>query len=439
MVAIEFWGGLGVIGGSKIMIEDGGHRVLLDIGLDIPSGRDPFRLPVRVRPGRELADRLRMNTAPRIPGLFDPAALDPAVGGAGGPGWAGPGSRLAEALGDPAGETAVFVSHPHIDHVGLAGFLREDVAVHAHTDAVDLLQALGATGQGLTHGDPAWRRLTDGQRTQAGPMEVECVEVDHDVPGASGYLVRTSAGTLAFTGDIRFHGHHPERAWDFVDRAAECEVLATEGTTLGWDPRGGTRDENDVQRDFTAALERTPGLVLLSVYARDLERVRAFIGIAEAAGRRIVWPAPTAAFLKLLGVEGVLSPAETPWADVHAAPSAYVVVPDPDDLPSLLDLPVGEGCPDSVFVHANGEPLGPFEPRWEPFTDWLSALGIPLRQIGCSGHASQDHLHTMLERMRPRTVFPIHTTAPFRLHPPSGTGRVVAEYATRYDFAGRAL
>lgn len=433
MVAIEFWGGLGVIGGSKIMIEDGGHRVLLDIGLDIPSGRDPFRLPVRLRPGRELADRLRMNAAPRIPGLFDPETLLNRAAPS------GPSARRLGELAEPAGETAVFVSHPHIDHVGLAGFLRQDVAVHAHTDAVDLLEALSATGQGLTHGDPAWRRLTDGQRTQVGPMEVECVAVDHDVPGASGYLVRTSAGTLAFTGDIRFHGHHPERAWEFVDRAAGCEVLATEGTTLGWDMRDGVRDEGDVQRDFTAILEATPGLVLLSLYPRDLDRVRAFLGIAAAAGRRVVWPGPTAAFLRLLGVEDVLAADEVPWEDVHAAPAEYVVLPDPDDLPSLLDLPVGEGCPASVFVHANGEPLGPFEPRWEPFTDWLSALGIQLRQIGCSGHASQDHLHTMLERMRPHTVFPIHTTAPSRLHPPTGTSRVVARYATRYDFAGGAL
>ena len=419
MVTIKFWGGLGVIGGSKIMVEDGGHRVLLDIGLDIPSGRDPFRLPVRTRPGRELADRLRLNTAPHIPGLFDPAALDP-----------------GSPLGEPTGETAVFVSHPHIDHCGLAGFVRDDVPVHAHTDAVDLLEALDATGSGLAGGDPDWRRLTDGQRTEVGPMQVECVAVDHDVPGASGYLVRTSAGTLAFTGDIRFHGRHPERAWDFVDRAADCDVLATEGTTLGWDMSGPLRDESDVERDFTAALERTPGLVLLSAYPRDRDRVRAFTGIAEAAGRSIVWTAPAAAFLRLIGVDGVLSAAEVPLSDIRTAPGRYVVVPDPDDLPSLLDLPVGEGYPAAVFVHANGEPLGPFEPRWEPFTDWLKALDIPLRQIGCSGHASQDHLHRMLERMRPRVVFPIHTTAPTRLHPPLGITRVVAEYASRYDFAG---
>ena len=422
MVAIEFWGGLGVIGGSKIMIEDGGHRVLLDIGQDIPNGANLFRLPVRPRPGRELSDRLRMNAAPHIPGVFDPAVLDP-------------GSPLA----DKVGETAVFVSHPHIDHVGLAGFLREDVPVHAHTDAVDMLEVLSATGQGLTHGDPAWRRLTDGQRTQVGPMEVECIAVDHDVPGASGYLVRTSAGSLAFTGDIRFHGHNPQRSWDFVDRVAGCELLATEGTTLGWDMRGKLRDETDVEHDFGALVGSTPGLVLLSTYPRDLERVRAFTGIAAAGGRVTVWYQQAAELLRRLGVQGVLSAAEVDWSDVRAAPSGYVVAPDPDDLASLLDLPVGEGHPAGVFVHANGEPLGPFEPRWEPFTDWLKALDVPLRQIGCSGHASQDHLHEMLERMRPSAVFPIHTTAPSRLHPPLGTARVVAEYATRYDFAGNPL
>ncbi|MFC1413453.1 MBL fold metallo-hydrolase [Streptacidiphilus sp. N1-12] len=426
MVTIEFWGGLGVIGGSKVMVRDGAHRVLLDIGLDIPSGRDPFRAPVRTRPGRELADRLRLDVAPHIPGLFDPAALDP-------------GSPLAEPVG-AAGDTAVFVSHPHIDHVGLAGFVRADIPVHAHTDAVDLLRALDASGQGLAHGDPHWHRLDDRQRVAVGPMEVECVAVDHDVPGASGYLVHTSDGTLAFTGDIRFHGRHPQRSWGFTDRAADCDVLVTEGTTLGWETRGPLRGEADVERDFAAALERTPGLVLLSMYARDLERVGAFLGLAGAAGRSVVWPAPVAAFLRLAGVGGraeVLSAAEVPLSDVHGAPSRYVVAPDPDDLPSLLDLPVGEGFPASVLVHANGEPLGPFEPRWEPFTDWLAALGVELRQIGCSGHADQDQLHHMLERMRPRVVFPIHTTAPARLHPPLGMSRVLAGYGRRYDFRGR--
>lgn len=296
MATIEFWGGVGVIGGSKILVQQDGYRVLLDIGIDIPSGADLFRRPVRQRPGRELADRLRLGAAPALPGLFSPDALEP-------------GSPLAEQVG----ETAVFVSHPHIDHVGLAGFVRPEVAVHAHTDAVDVLTALAATGQGLTHGEPDWQRLTDGQRVTVGPMEVECVPVDHDVPGASGYLVHTPDGTLVFTGDYRFHGHHPRRSWDFVDRAAGSAVLVTEGTTLGWDnSTGRQRGEGDVARDFARALEETAGLVLLSLYPRDIDRVKDFLGIAEAAGRRIVWTEQIAAFLRLVGVEGVLSPTEVP-------------------------------------------------------------------------------------------------------------------------------
>ncbi len=422
MVSIEFWGGLGVIGGSKIIIREGGHRVMLDIGMDIPSGADLFRLPVRERPGRELSDRLRVGAAPRVPGLYDPAVLE-----------------AGDPLGEPTEPTAVFVSHPHIDHVGLAGYVRPDIPVHAHTDAVDLLEALTASGNGLPGGDPEWHRLTSGQTVAVGPMEVSCVPVDHDVPGASGYLVRTSAGTLAFTGDIRFHGRHPEVSWAFADRARGCDVLVTEGTTLGWDMRPGARGEDEVERDFADTLAGTPGLVLLSLYPRDLERVHGFLAIAEAAGRTVVWPHAAADFLRGLGVPGVVRAGDEAAAGLRAEPGAHVHVHDPADLPGLLDLPVGDDHPDSVFVHANGEPLGPFEPRWAPFTDWLDALGIPLRQIGCSGHAVQDDLHAMVQRIGPRVVFPIHTTAPARLHPPAGTIRVIAEYGARYGMDGAVL
>jgi ribonuclease J len=422
LATIEFWGGLGVIGGSKVAVRDGGHRVLLDIGMDIPSGGDLFRLPVRARPGRELADRLRIGTAPRLPGLYDPAVLDP-----------------GDPLGEPGEPTAVFVSHAHIDHVGMAGFVRPDVPVHAHRETVALLRALDAAGQGLPGGDPEWRPLEPGERTAVGPMEVECVPVDHDVPGASGYLVRTSAGTLAFTGDIRFHGRHPELSWEFAARARHCDVLVTEGTTLGWDPPARQRTEDDVARDFAAALAETPGLVLLSLYPRDIERVRELTALAGEAGRTVLWAERIAAFLRAYGLPDVRSLGEQEAEALAAAPKEFVVVPDPDELPALLDLPLGPGRPESLFVHANGEPLGPFEPRWAPFQDWLRALGVPLRQIGCSGHASQDDLHALVERVRPLVLFPIHTTAPARLHPLLGTRRVIAEYGVGYGMNGNMM
>ena len=425
MTYLEFWGGVGVVGSSKVLIGDGGHRVLLDLGLDIPGKADLFRPPVRPRPGAELSGRLRIGAAAAIPGLYDPAGLVP-------------GDPVCDRLAEPAEPTAVFISHPHIDHVGLTGFVRPEIAVHAAPDAVALLGALAASGDALpgprdfAAPRTAWVPVQAGTKVRVGPMTVERFDVDHDVPGASGYRVTTSDGVVAFTGDIRFHGHHPERSWDFADEMAECDVLITEGTTLSFDQAYPMRTEADVARDYAAALESSRDLMLQAVYPRDLERVRLFTAIAARLGRVIFWPERTAALLRAAGVVA-------PVADLAAIndnPAACVVQFDPDDLPALLDLPLGSG---SAVLHANGEPLGPFDPRWKLFTEWIAHCGLPLRQIGCSGHAYPDHLHDMVHRVRPKIVMPIHTRSPHRLHPVGGPTRVVVGYAQRYDLAGRPL
>ena len=422
--SVEFWGGVGVIGSSKVLIKDGGHRVLLDLGLDIPKDGDLFRVPAAPRPGRELSDRLRVGAAPAIPGLFDPASL---------------------AAGDPLGEsvepTSLFVTHPHIDHVGLVGFVRPEVPVHASPDTIALLAALDKGQEALPGprsftGDGAWRPIPLGEAVRVGPMTVERFDVDHDVPGASGYRVTTSDGVLAFTGDFRFHGHRPELSWGFAEAVAGADVLVTEGTTLSWEEIHPLRTEVHVNRMFEAELAGNPDLVMLAVYPRDFDRVRDFTAIAEAAGRRILWPERTAAFLAAAGFDGVLSVGEIGLAAVHEAPGEYVVQLDAEDIPSLLDVPFG---PRSVFVHANGEPLGPFEPRWQLFVDWLAKLGVPLRRIGCSGHAYQDDLHEFVRVINPKVLIPIHTFSPYRVHPSGSTARLVVDYAQAYDFAGRPL
>jgi len=410
---VEFWGGVGVIGSSKVLIHDGGHRVLLDLGLDIPREGDLFRAPAQLPSEQELRIRLATKTAAAIPGVYDPVSLDA-------------GDRLADA----AGPTAVFISHPHIDHVGLAGFIRPEIALYASPGALDLLRALELAGDKLAGPRPLSTWSAMDAPVRHGPMTIERFDVDHDVPGASGYRVTTSSGVLAFTGDIRFHGHHPDRSWAFTDAISGCDVLVTEGTTLSFDEQYPLRTERDVAGDYATALAGSRDLILQSVYPRDLDRVRALIAVAAAHDRVIAWPAATAAFLRAARVSEAVP---FDLAQVRANPGGFVVQLDPHDLPALLELPFGPG---SAMLHANGEPLGPFDPRWPLYTDWLRYLGLPLRQIGCSGHACQDDLHEMLYRIRPRVVVPIHTRSPYRLHPVGGPYRLVAEYARAYDFNG---
>jgi ribonuclease J len=137
-----------------------------------------------------------------------------------------------------------------------------------------------------------------------------------------------------------------------------------------------------------------------------------------------------------MGLPDQLSHSQVGLAGLRAAPGEYVFQLDADQLTDLLDLPIG---PRTAFLHANGEPLGPFEPRWELFTDWLANRGIEHRRIGNVGHAYQDDTHEFLHRIAPGLVVPIHTFSPYRLHPVGSTRRLVPDYAQAYDFAGRPL
>ncbi|MDA8201426.1 MAG: MBL fold metallo-hydrolase [Chloroflexi bacterium] len=412
-VRLRFLGGVGVIGSTKILLEQDGWRVLLDLGNDIPSSADLLRYPALPRPARGIADRLRLGVAPRIDHLYRVDALE--------------GTDVA---GGADGHTVVFLSHAHIDHVGLAGWVDPAVPVYAAAGTVRVLGALEEAGTGLEGGRQAIRPLEDGETVHVGPFDVTCLAVDHDVPGAAGFLVTTADGTLAYTGDLRFHGRHPELSEAFTERVRGVRVLVTEGTMLAASFGAPFLSEADVDAALGAALDATPGLVVVSLYPRNTERAAALLRIADAAGRRVIWPVAMGRFLRAYGLEGVLTWEEGPGLEaIRANPARFVVQLGVDEIPRLLDLPLGPGA---LFVHSNGEPLGPFDPNWALLADWLAFLGLPMRVIGSAGHATPHDLERLVRLAAPRVVVPVHTNEPYRLAPPPGTARVLAERGREY-------
>ncbi|MGH3001116.1 MAG: MBL fold metallo-hydrolase [Gaiellaceae bacterium] len=410
MARLRFFGGVGVIGATKVVVEQDGWRVVLDMGADIPGREGLVRTPARLAPGTELRARLRLGEAPAIERLFRPESVE--------------GTGLA---GGYDGRTALFLTHGHIDHVGLLGWVDPAVPTFAAGETVRMLEGLEEAGQGLEGGRAAVDELPEGEPVAVGPMRVERWRVDHDIPGASGYVVHTGDGVVAYSGDLRLHGRHPELTERFAEKASGAAALVMEGTSLSGDPRTPVRPEASVDAAFDAELGRVPGLVLTSIYPRDIERLTAFTAIAERHGRRVLWPTPTAAFLRAWGLEDVQ---ELDVEQVRADPSRYVVQLPVNELGLLLELPVGPG---SVFLHANGEPLGPFQAGWDLLQQWLARLQVPFTVIGTSGHAMPHDLHRVVEIVQPKVLFPVHTTDPYRLLPPPGTLRVLAEYGRWYE------
>lgn len=414
MATVRFYGGVGVIGSSKILIEQGGWRVLLDFGLDFSPGTGLFRGAVGPRPGHELSDRLKTQMAPGIPFLYRP--------------------ELMGAVGDlPSGtdgRTAVFITHAHIDHIGLAGDIDPRIPIWASADTARIMNALKSS-QELQGSWPELQVMAAETPVSFGPFRVVRYDVDHDIVGASGYGVETEDGVVAFSGDLRLHGRHPEKTWHFAQKVQGARALVMEGTTLSFGFQEAVRTEGQVDRDFARIVGMTPGLVLATVYPRNIERVAAFMQVAEELHREFLWPRPMARFFQAMGLKAEVWDADR-LEGVNKHPERYIMQLSPPDWPMMLDLPLGPGA---AFIHANGEPLGAFDPHWTLLQDWLAALHTGFWPIGTGGHASPDGIRQLLETIRPDILFPLHSREPDRMQPPPGAARWLPEKDRVYDLS----
>jgi ribonuclease J len=445
---ITFHDGIGSIGGTKITLTADGTTILFDFGFSFDPAGGPWHGPIAARPGAAgLRDRIALGELPRLDGLYRPEeAQTVGLNGAG-----------------EAPSPHVFISHLHLDHMAALDYLDPRVPVYFSPDSLQLLEAVATTGErpGVPGGA---RALPPYQPHQVGPFTITFVPVDHDAPGAVAMLIDTPDGTVVYSGDLRLHGAHPELTEQFMAaaQAKQPKILLLEGTRLMEnEPEGGwstVATEASVAEKVAEHLAAYPGLALITLYNRHPERVGRIAAAARAAGRRLLLSPATAHVFQQMGgdlrtvgiyrsarAEAMVNEPAGLWlkrllaeaplvldaAAVRQAPGQYLLELQPADLPELNDLTPPPG---SCFIHAGGEPLGPFDPAWAFFLRWLERYQITLVRAGSSGHATPPDLHRIASTIAPAILIPIHSRCPERLDPP-GLRRILPANGLSYDLA----
>jgi ribonuclease J len=390
--------------GLKFVLDHDGVRAMFEMGIEHAPGAMPFSLGLQPRPGHELPDLQAVGMAPRGTGV----------------------------LGTWDRRTSLFVSHMHLDHVALVRSVHADVPLYYPQRMEPLREACARAGY-LEWRDNPGTQVPDRGRVRVGAMEVEFVAVDHDLPGATGFLVRTPDLTLAYTGDHRWHGFHPEVTERFAEAARGVRVLLQEAVSLSWDPPaepaepgvlGPDASEEDVARAFGEVLDRAGGLVVVNLYPMNRLRVHAFGAACAARGRVLVLERQAAAMADWpLVLEDVGS--------VLHDPRRYCVQLEFGSLPALIDLRPPAG---SIYVHSNGAPLGPFDPTYSVMLAWIRALGLELVTLASSGHSRPADVRRMVEAVAPSVVLPVHSRRPEALLVP-GVPTLVPEVGRRYTAA----
>jgi ribonuclease J len=407
--------------GLKFVVEHGSARAMFEMGVEHAPGAVPFSLGLHPRPGRELPDLQAVGMAPRMTGV----------------------------LGSWDRRTALFLSHMHLDHAALAAWVHPEVPLYYPQRMEPLREACVRAGY-VQWRDPPGTPVPDRGKVPVGDIEVEFVAVDHDLPGATGFLVRTPDLAVAYTGDHRWHGFHPEVTERFAEAARGIQVLLQEAASLGWGlpvevaagrapgavpgVAGGTvpgvapavahdldRSEEDVIRGFGDVLDCASGLVVVNLYPMNRLRVHALGAACAARGRVLVLEREAA----------VMADWPLVLEDVGAVlhdPRRYCVQLGFGSLPTLIDLRPPAG---SIYVHSNGVPLGPYDPTYQVMLAWVRALGLELVTLGSTGHSRWADVQRMVEAVGPRVVLPVHSRRPEALLVP-GVPTLIPEAGRRY-------
>jgi ribonuclease J len=411
---VSILGGVGEIGGNKILVEDKDTRVMLDFGMSITQRARFFSDPY-VSPRRP-ESLLSLGIIPQIDGVYS---------------W-------------DAGESkvdAIFLSHAHLDHYGYLSMVHRDVPVHCGETTERLMDAITETKRSSFETDYRgleFRTFRSGAEVKIGSLTLKPIHVDHSIPGAYGLVVETSTGSLVYTGDLRAHGRASRLTQDFSRAAAESDasLLLTEATNM---MGGSVSSEEEVARNLETVVREAKGLVMASFSGMDTDRLTSFQRAAESTDRKLAISMRQAHLLSVLAddhiddlpklaksniviyrrnkkrfekwEEKVSLKAEVITSeDLTAAPRRYVVATTLSDMEGMVGV---KPSPGSVYIQSSSEPYNEeMELDMQRLIEWLDFYGMPLYHIHVSGHIMPQQLRSMVSAIGARKVAPIHTEHP---------------------------
>ncbi|GGD94204.1 hypothetical protein [Paenibacillus nasutitermitis] len=442
---LTFFGGVGKSGGVQVLYGKGKQALLFDFGVEHSCLLFPTQVtlyePVNATPGRELRQFLLGGMTAPLMELYDPEqmqGIDPAVV-----------RRVWGGLQIPEYEQIrLYVGHMHTDHMALLPYAHPDLPVYMSHDSHSLYRGMVAGGHSLD--TKAGITVCDDLGIiDFGEFTMQVIEMDHNATGVSGIIIDDGTYRIAYTGDWRRHGKHPDRIERFIElcRSKPIDVLITEGTRLTADPSTVAHQmtEEEVLSSCSELIGRAEGLVYLQMSPRDLERMADMISIATRHGRNIlmeaslaaIWHTATREGLRILeGHPALEVPVQIVDATVtggNAVPYDIITVDEVakrkneylyfykfPDLAHIIELETLGGLQGrSIFIQSD------YSVKIDnaSVAKFLKAYGIAGHSLSSGGHAHPEALTGLVERIAPKAVITLHSR-----YPESQTARGVKPY-----------
>lgn len=433
MTSLTFYGGAGEIGGTKILLQDRDTKVFLDFGEGFNRGDEYTYEYLKLQNAQGLSGLFEFGLMPKIPRVFSEDAL-----------------RMTEEMKYERPDIdGIIISHSHSDHVSDIEYVDPEIPIHighgTHKIADlyhDMYPQLFTLGE---HED--FREFKSGDIVSIKDISFEPVHVEHSVPGAYGFIIKTSAGNIVYTGDLRMHGPRSDLTHEFLEKARESKPIALliEGTNVGKDVEHNFT-EAEIEKKVDKIVSEAEGTVFAYFPMTNADRFMTMYNAAVRNKRKLLIDLNLAYYVsnirdKLPVLPDVMSDANIgvyfpPKKSCTFCEEDYHFKDDRSFLPKMVNFRKIRDEPMKYVMHMTFSKLselvhikpkgGEFiysssehffegdenEQQRDVWKRWMEHFGIEFHKAHCSGHASKEDIAKMVARISPEAVIPVHTNAP---------------------------
>ena len=466
---IVIYSGIDTIGGVIFSVSYGKDRVLLEMGSAYDPVKDVFDGVVKSRNKNWLADKLRLGIIPKIDGIFRIDDLN--------------GYKEVIPFEESDFNTAVFITHLHLDHMAHIGAVAPEIPVYMHKNAQIIERALETVGNGVDTNKREYIDFENEKPIKIGDIEVIPYQTSRKSYCAFSFLVKTPDGKIHWTGDFTLHSEDKDltlREMEILQNEnidvlfCDCTSFMDSVMTLMYentDPKN-IKPSKDIPKDmisdeqyygsFYEKISTKKGLCVFNFYDREMDEASLFIDWSNKLNKKCCFEPETAYVVyKFLKVSPYVYIPDTEYynvdqndrrewfneliqnctivslVDIKNNPSGYMVQNSYKNIMELFSFP----SLDATYIHAGGLPIGEFDPAYKKLKLLVDKTGFEYITFFCEnyfGHGYPCQVKYFVDAVNPSILIPCHSYNPERLLPKDGVQLLPKNYS-KYELKNHEL
>ncbi|MDR1629450.1 MAG: ribonuclease J [Oscillospiraceae bacterium] len=323
----------------------------------------------------------------------------------------------------------IIVTHGHEDHIGGLPYLLKTINVPVYSSKLTIGLIKGKLKEHKLLELVTLNEIAARDVITLGKFSVEAIHVNHSIPDALAFAIKTPAGVVVHTGDFKIDTMPIDG--DVIDLARFAElgkqgVICLMADSTNAERPGYTESESTVGETFESLFRKAEGKrLIVASFASNIHRVQQIINVAAKLGRKVALSGRSLENVVAISTElGYLSVPDGVLISIdevkNKADDKLVIITtgsQGEPMSALTRMSTSEhrkvqiGANDFIIISAT--PIPGNEKTVGKVVNELMKLGAEvvydrMYDVHVSGHAKQEELKLLMGLVKPKYFVPVH-------------------------------